>query len=72
MYAKNYKDFSNISFWAKKILEWTLNPKQALDYAVYLNDKYAFDSPSANGYAGILRAIGALFDRAFKDYPINR
>ena len=32
-----------------------------------LNDKYAFDAPSSNGYVGILWSIGALHDRAFKD-----
>jgi len=36
-----------------------------------LNDKYAYDSPSANGYAGILRVIAGLHDRAFADYPIT-
>jgi len=26
-------------YWAKKILEWTASPEQALEYAIYLNDK---------------------------------
>ena len=58
-------------YWAKKILEWTPSPKEGLKMAIYLNDKYAYDSPSANGYVGILWAIAGLHDRAFVDYPIT-
>ena len=58
-------------YWAKKILEWTFQPKEALKTAIYLNDKYAYDAPSANGYVGILWAIAGLHDRAFIDYPIT-
>lgn len=58
-------------YWAKKIMEWTFSPYDALNTAIYLNDKYAYDSPSANGYAGILWAIGGLHDRAFKDYSVT-
>ena len=54
-------------YWAKKILEWSISPEVALKNAIYLNDKYAFDSPSSNGYVGILWAIAGLHDRAFKD-----
>jgi len=58
-------------YWAKKILEWTLSADEALKISIYLNDKYAYNAPSANGYAGILRAIARLHDRAFSDYPIT-
>ena len=58
-------------YWAKKISEWTPSPKEALKTAIYLNDKYAYDSPSANGYVGILWAIAGLHDRAFIDYPVT-
>ena len=58
-------------YWAKKILEWTISSDVALKIAMYLNDKYAYDAPSANGYVGILWAIGGLHDRAFVDYPIT-
>ena len=54
-------------YWAKKILEWTHSPKEALEISIKMNDKYGFDSPSANGYVGILWAIGGLHDRAFAD-----
>lgn len=58
-------------YWAKKILEWSLSPEVALKNAIYLNDKYAYDAPSSNGYVGILWAIGGLHDRAFVDFPIT-
>ena len=58
-------------YWAKKILEWMSTPEEALKAAIYLNDKYAYDAPSANGYVGILWAIGGLHDRAFADYPVT-
>ena len=58
-------------YWAKKILEWTISKEEALKIAIYLNDKYAYDAPSANGYVGILWALGGLHDRAFVDYPVT-
>ena len=58
-------------YWAKKILEWMLTPEDALKTAIYLNDKYAYDAPSANGYVAILWAIGGLHYRAFADFPIT-
>ena len=58
-------------YWAKKILEWISTPDEALKAAIYLNDKYAYDAPSANGYVGILWAIGGLHDRAFADFPVT-
>ena len=44
---------------------------RSLKTAIYLNDKYAYDAPSANGYVGIIWAIGGLHDRAFADYPVT-
>ena len=58
-------------YWAKKILEWMSTADEALKAAIYLNDKFAYDAPSANGYVGILWAIGGLHDRAFADYPVT-
>ena len=50
-------------YWAKKILEWTYNPKEAFEIAVYLNDKYSLDGRDPNGYAGIAWSIGGMHDR---------
>lgn len=58
-------------YWAKKIFEWCDSPYKALDIAIYLNDKYAYDSPSSNGYTGILWAMGGVHDRAFINYPVT-
>ena len=57
-------------YWAKKILEWTKTNKEALEIAIYLNDKYAYDAPSSNGYTNILWALAGLHDRAFTEHPI--
>ena len=54
-------------YWAKQLVKWTKTAKQALEIAIYLNDKYAYDSPSASGYTAILWSIGALHDRAFSN-----
>lgn len=57
-------------YWAKKILEWTKNPTQALQWAVYLNDRYELDGRDPNGYVGILWAIAGVHDRAWFERPI--
>lgn len=41
-------------YWAKKILEWTPTPEDALKYAIYLNDHYSIDGRDPNGYVGKL------------------
>lgn len=58
-------------YWAKKISEWSANTKCGIEIAIELNDKYAFDAPSPNGYTGILWSIGGLHDRAFQDRDIT-
>jgi hypothetical protein len=40
-------------YWAKKILEWTKSPEDAMKIAIYLNDTYELDGREPNGYAGI-------------------
>lgn len=39
-------------YWAKKILEWTATPEDALRISIYLNDKYSMDGRDPNGYVG--------------------
>ena len=39
-------------YWAKKILEWTSTPEDALKWSIYLNDKYSMDGRDPNGYVG--------------------
>ncbi len=57
-------------YWAKQILKWSISPNEALEIAIYLNDKYAYDAPSANGYLGILWSIFGISDRAFIEKDI--
>lgn len=57
-------------YWAKKILEWTQTPEDALRIAIYLNDRYSLDGRDPNGYAGILWCIGGNHDREFDERPI--
>ncbi len=57
-------------YWAKKILEWSLTPEEALDKAIYLNNKYLLDGRDANGYTGIAWSLGGVHDRAWKERPI--
>ncbi len=57
-------------YWAKKILEWTRSAEEALEIAIYLNDRYELDGRDPNGYAGILWSIAGLHDRAWFERPI--
>lgn len=52
-------------YWAKKILEWSKTPEEALKTAMFLNDNYALDGNDPNGYVGILWSIGGIHDRPF-------
>jgi deoxyribodipyrimidine photo-lyase len=57
-------------YWAKKILEWTETPEQAMKIAIYLNDRYELDGRDPNGYAGIAWSIGSVHDRAWNERPV--
>ncbi len=57
-------------YWAKKILEWSATPEDALRTAIYLNDVYELDGRDPNGYAGIAWSIGGLHDRAWTERPV--
>ena len=57
-------------YWAKKILEWSKSPEEALKTALYLNDKYELDGRDPNGYAGCAWSIGGVHDRAWFDRKI--
>lgn len=57
-------------YWAKKILEWTESPEDAINFAIYLNDKYSLDGGDPNGYVGVLWSIAGLHDRPWTERPI--
>lgn len=39
-------------YWAKKILEWSSSPEQALSTSLCLNDRYGLDGQDPNGFVG--------------------
>ena len=57
-------------YWAKKILEWSKSPEEALKIAIYLNDKYELDGRDPNGYTGIAWSIGGIHDRPWFERPV--
>ncbi len=57
-------------YWAKKILEWTPSPEEAVRIAILLNDTYELDGRDPNGYVGIAWSIGGVHDRPWFERPI--
>ena len=57
-------------YWAKKILEWSESPEEALRTAIYLNDKYELDGRDPNGFTGCAWSIGGIHDRAWAERKI--
>lgn len=57
-------------YWAKKILEWTTGPEEALSIAIYLNDKYEIDGRDPNGYVGCMWSICGVHDQGWKERPV--
>ncbi|KAL5231676.1 hypothetical protein ABZP36_030452 [Zizania latifolia] len=57
-------------YWAKKILEWTSGPEEALSVAIYLNDKYELDGRDPSGYVGCMWSICGLHDQGWKERPV--
>ncbi len=44
--------------WGKKILEWTRHPRQALEFMIELNNRYALDGRDPNSVSGIFWVLG--------------
>lgn len=57
-------------YWAKKILEWTASPEDALAIAIYLNDKYSYDGRDPNGYVGCSWSVCGTHDRPWANRPV--
>jgi deoxyribodipyrimidine photo-lyase len=57
-------------YWAKKILEWTKTPEEALHIANTLNDYYQLDGRDPNGYTGTAWAIGGVHDRPWQERSV--
>lgn len=57
-------------YWAKKILEWTSSPEEALSTALYLNDRFELDGQDPNGFVGEdLDSVQSLIWFAVSDLP---
>jgi deoxyribodipyrimidine photo-lyase len=57
-------------YWAKKVLEWTETPTDALRIVNSLNDRYEMDGRDPNGYVGAAWSIGGVHDRAWTERKI--
>ena len=51
-------------FAAMQILEWTNSPEEAIEFGIYLNDKWELDGRDANGYVGVMWSMGGIHDQA--------
>ena len=57
-------------YWAKKVLEWTAKPEEALGILVKLNDHYSLDGGDPNGYVGILWSIAGVHDKPWTERKV--
>ncbi|GLV37714.1 photorepair [Carabus blaptoides fortunei] len=57
-------------YWAKKILEWTDSPEEAIRIAIFLNDHYSLDGRDPNGYVGVMWSICGIHDQGWAERPI--
>jgi len=55
--------------WGKKILEWSVSPREALATMIELNNKWALDGRNPNSYSGIFWVLGR-YDRAWGERPV--
>ena len=55
-------------YWAKKILEWTRSPEDALKFAIFLNDRYNEKAVRSliRLYAGSRKALARLYEGFMK------
>ena len=57
-------------YWAKKVLEWSTSPEEAIQILIYLNDFYSIDGGDPNGYTGIMWSVAGVHDRPWGERPI--
>ncbi|XP_061695305.1 CPD photolyase isoform X3 [Syngnathoides biaculeatus] len=57
-------------YWAKKILEWTSSPEEALSIALYLNDRYELDGQDPNGFVGCMWSICGIHDQGWAERAV--
>jgi deoxyribodipyrimidine photo-lyase len=57
-------------YWAKKVLEWSATPAEAVETALWLNDRYSLDGRDPNGCVGVLWSCAGLHDRPWGERPV--
>lgn len=57
-------------YWAKKVLEWTESPAQAIEFLIRLNDSFSIDGGDPNGYVGIMWSVAGVHDRPWVERPV--
>ncbi|KAG8581631.1 hypothetical protein GDO81_007743 [Engystomops pustulosus] len=57
-------------YWAKKILEWTSSPEEALRFTIYLNDRFELDGRDPNGYVGCMWSICGIHDQGWAERAV--
>ncbi len=57
-------------YWAKKVLEWSVDAQSAIDTLIHLNDFYSLDGGDANGYTGIMWSVCGVHDRPWSERDI--
>uniref|UniRef100_A0A0A9WTY5 Deoxyribodipyrimidine photo-lyase n=3 Tax=Lygus hesperus TaxID=30085 RepID=A0A0A9WTY5_LYGHE len=57
-------------YWAKKILEWTPSPEEALRIALYLNDRFSIDGRDPNGFVGCMWSICGIHDQGWREREV--
>ena len=57
-------------YWAKKLLEWSVTPEEALALAIHLNDKYSYDGRDPNGYVGCMWSVCGIHDQGWAERKV--
>jgi deoxyribodipyrimidine photo-lyase len=55
--------------WAKKILEWSATPQDALQHMIAIMNRWSLDGRDPNAYAGYMWALGR-YDRPWPERPV--
>uniref|UniRef100_A0A0R3S0H0 Deoxyribodipyrimidine photo-lyase n=1 Tax=Elaeophora elaphi TaxID=1147741 RepID=A0A0R3S0H0_9BILA len=56
-------------YWAKKVIEWSIDYECAYAFLMEQNDKYELDGRDPNGYCGVIWNFG-MHDRAHANRPV--
>ena len=56
-------------YWGKQVLLWMADPREAFDWLLAANDRWALDGRDPSGYAGVGWCFG-LHDRPWPERPV--